>query len=264
MPIDLDAFQVTLAESKGARRKASTRSSQHVLPIHRFLARELVGLGFPVDWVAPDPSRTDGKYWTQGARRVLEPLSRSRLVQRDPDLRALVEKTGEKSRKAKRQPFGAYHAKEVDVSAALDETGPLVVISVKAPVSSVAKNAVNRYEEAIGDATNLHTRFPMLVFGFLMVLPKVPELYDPVSGPTSALTRLEGLIAATSNRRNITDPSGAYEAAAVAVIDYDTDPPNLLADAPGPTSGLRIDDFLDRIMKIYEERNRALLLRHGH
>lgn len=257
MPIDVGSFRATLAESKLALRNHSTRSSQHVLPIHRFLARELVQLGLPEDWIAPDPSRNDGKYWTQGVRRALTPLSKSRLVRSQPNFRALVEQIGDKSRKAKRQPFGAYHAKEVDVSAVLDETGPLVVISVKAPVSSVAKNAVNRYEEAIGDATNLHTRFPMLVFGFLMVLPKVVELYGP-NGPTPALERLEGLIAATSNRRTITDPPGGYEAAAIAVVDYGVDPPELLPDAPTISSGLRIEDFVDRLIGFHRERNGVL------
>lgn len=264
MPIDADAFRLALAESKRALGEAGgTRTSGHVLPIHRFLARELVRLGLPEEWMAPDPGRDDGRYWTQGVRRVMGQLSTKRLITRDPELSALVTRVGDEARRSKRQPFGAYHAKEVDVSAALDETGPLVVVSVKAPVSSVAKNAVNRYEEAIGDATNLHTRFPMLVFGFLMVLPKDEELYTPDVGPTSALRKLESLLAATSNRRNITDPPGSYEAACVAVVDYRSDPPSLLSDFPSADSGLRIEGFLDRIIQVFEERNRALLRPQG-
>jgi hypothetical protein len=262
MEVDLNDFRHALAEGRsalgddaGPTARPATRSGGHVAPIHRFVARELSRQGIPADWLAPDPRREDGRYWPSGVRRAIERIEHSRLAMGSDALGA-IERVGASLRRSRRKPLGAYHAKEVDVSATLEDAGPLIVVSVKAPVSSVAKNAVNRYEEGIGEATNLHTRFPMLVFGFLMVLPCVDELYTPGRGATSGFRNIASLIAATSVRDAITDPPGAYEAAGLVLVDYAHDPPVPVADAPDPS--LRIDAFFRRIIELHRVRNRAL------
>jgi hypothetical protein len=124
--------------------------------------------------------RADVQAWFD-AQKLMDELRRSRLL-RAPDTQLLLTRTEDSLRRARRQVLGAYHAN--DVSAVLEDSGPLIVISVKAPVSSVGENAVNRYEEGIGEATNLHTRFPMLVFGFLMILPEGPDSLQSLGNAT--------------------------------------------------------------------------------
>lgn len=263
MSFDAATFRAALTESRRVLRSEAnperpmSRTSRHVAPIHRYVAAELARRGLPVASLSPNPERPDGRYWAPSAQKLMDELRRSRLL-RAPDTQLLLTRTEASLRRARRQVLGAYHAKEVDVSAVLEDSGPLIVISVKAPVSSVGKNAVNRYEEGIGEATNLHTRFPMLVFGFLMILPEGPELVSESGKATSTLTNVERLLLATSTRRAITDPPGSYEAAALAVVDYEPEVPVPSSSVPAVDSPLRIEAFFDTIMDLHETRNRGL------
>ncbi len=263
MTFDLPTFQAALAESRRALRtethpdRPTSRTSRHVMPLHRYVAGELARRGLPVSSLAPNPERSDGRFWTPSSDKLMTAVRRSRLF-RAPDVQVFLTRVEATQRRARRQVLGAYHAKEVDVSAVLEDSGPLIVISVKAPVSSVGKNAVNRYEEGIGEATNLHTRFPMLVFGFLMILPQGPELMAESGQPTSTLATVERLLVATSTRRAITDPPGSYEAAALAVVDYEPEVPALSPSVPPVDSPLRIEAFFDAIIDLHASRNRGL------
>lgn len=258
MPTDLNAFRNALRDLRGALRSgdAPTRSGSHVAPVHRYVARELVRHGIPVEWVAPNPFRDDGAFWSAPVAKVFERLVTGRPL-RHAETQAYLRKVEAESRRKRRTLLGAYHQKEVDVSAVAEDVGPLMVVSVKAPTSSVAKNMVNRYEEGIGEATNLHTRFPMLIFGFLMILPKVDELFAN-GAPTPAFERIENLMLATSGRSAVTDPPGSYEAAALVLVNNAVDPPAILADVPSPDSPLRIERFFDSLFGLHAARNRGL------
>lgn len=260
MPFDQDAFQLALQAGRAAFQRGQEAGTQrpatsgrHVAPIHRFVAEELVRHGFPASATVPDVTDPDGKYLPETAQRLLGDLRRLRAFRTD-DARTALDGVEQRVRRTRRSVLGAYHAKEVDVSVMPEGMGPLVVVSIKAPTSSVAKNVVNRYEEGIGEATNLHTRFPMLVFGFLMVLPKVPELYDN-GQPTQAFRRVEILLEATSGRQAVTDPPGGYEAAALVLVNYDMDPPTILEGAPAAGSRLRIEQFFDSLTALHRDRN---------
>ncbi len=264
MTMNLKAFQDALIAGRealnaydgGPDGRSASRTSRHVAPIHRYVAMELAARGLPASAMVPNPDREDGRYMPEGVDRIIHQLRRSRLLRSDEG-QDWINHREEDALKSRRNILGAYHQKEVDVSVVVEGSGPLVVVSVKAPTSSVGKNAVNRYEEGIGEATNLHTRFPMLVFGFLMVLPKVPELYVDGEGPTSRFRTVEKLLGGTSTRRAITDPPGGYEAAALALVDYDLDVPALISDAPAPESPLRLERFFDTLVELHHQRNGA-------
>ena len=160
--------------------------------------------------------------------------------------------------------LGGYVDKELDVSLQSNTSGPLLAISVKSQMSSIASNMKNRFEEYVGDATNLHTRFPLLVFGFLMVVPYavydasgnlLEQLIDQNGQPTETAHRIKSMLQGVTGRIEPTSLPGAYEEAALLVLNFTTSPVTVHPDFPEPASNLRIDDFFDRLMSRYRQRN---------
>lgn len=155
--------------------------------------------------------------------------------------------------------LGGYMPKEIDVCLTIPDSGPLLAISVKSQMSSIIKNTINRFEEYVGDATNLHSRFPMLVLGFLMLIPVVRETYVRRK-PTEGLQRIAALLERANARRVVTEPSGSYEVSCLLLVDFNQDPPRIVQNFPDKTSVLRIDDFFDKLLAIYYQRNQFVRL----
>lgn len=79
--------------------------------------------------------------------------------------------------------LGRAYDKQVDVVIARWDRGPEVLISTKAQGASFAKNLPNRFEEAVGDAANLTSRYPLAAVGFFFVqratiLTAEPETWE--------------------------------------------------------------------------------------
>lgn len=79
--------------------------------------------------------------------------------------------------------LGRAYDKQVDVCVSRWESGPEVLISTKAQLSSFAKNLPNRFEEAYGDAANLRARYPLAAVGYVFVqratiLTKEPQAFE--------------------------------------------------------------------------------------
>ena len=79
--------------------------------------------------------------------------------------------------------LGRAYDKQVDVVIARWDRGPEILISTKAQGASFAKNLPNRFEEAVGDAANLTSRYPLAAVGFFFVqrasiLTAEPEAWE--------------------------------------------------------------------------------------
>ncbi|MGW6279318.1 hypothetical protein [Kribbella sp. NPDC055071] len=79
--------------------------------------------------------------------------------------------------------LGRAYDKQVDVVISRWDRGPEVLISTKAQGASFAKNLPNRFEEAVGDAANLTSRYPLAAVGFFFVqratiLTTEPETWE--------------------------------------------------------------------------------------
>ncbi len=127
------------AQAKYRSSPTAVRTGGVIAPLHRFCVEELVARKFPEASLHPKPHEN------KGPKRI-------RLL-------------------------GGYMPKEIDVCLTIPDSGPLLAISVKSQMSSIIKNTINRFEEYVGDATNLHSRFPMLVLGFLMLVPANKETF---------------------------------------------------------------------------------------
>ena len=66
--------------------------------------------------------------------------------------------------------LGRFYVKQVDVAVSSWAHGPDVMVSTKTQFSSYLNNKNNRYEEAVGEATNLRDRHPMAAMGFVYVV----------------------------------------------------------------------------------------------
>ncbi|HEX2572680.1 MAG TPA: hypothetical protein VH877_24235 [Polyangia bacterium] len=167
---------------------------------------------------------------------------------------------------ANKYVLGGYYPKEVDVWLHAEGSGPLLAISFKSMMTGVQQNINNRWEELIGDAANIHSRFPMLALGYIMVLPYMstkgklltPEpLIDPMSGqPTSTATSIERKLLAAAGRKQSVDLASSYEAIALVVLDFSQSLPTVHPTFPDPA--LRIEGFFDRLVGSFRERNRYL------
>lgn len=106
-------------------------------------------------------------------------------VKQEPSLRALRSAIAKIVVSGKNKPFpgtsnahilGRFYVKQVDVVVSSWQHGPDVLISTKTQFSSYGNNKNNRYEEAVGEITNLRDRHPMAAMGFAFVVRT--NLYD--------------------------------------------------------------------------------------
>lgn len=237
MPIDPAELSETLKAVKAVYDPTTTsvRTGKVIEPLHEYCAYELRrvthgGRHLPVDFIHPAPAATPA----QATKRI-----RGAAAKRPKRLRVL----------------GAYMPKEVDVAIVPPNSGPLLAVSCKSQMSSIVKNTINRFEEYVGDATNLHTRFPMLVFGFLMLVPVVAETWSGAR-PTDGLKRIAALLERANARQRSDEPPGGYDASALLFVDFDPAVPRVMPyPDPKTQSGLRIESFFDRLAQLYFERN---------
>jgi len=66
--------------------------------------------------------------------------------------------------------LGRFYAKQVDVVISSWQHGPELLVSTKSQFSSYNKNRNNRYEETIGEATNLRDRHPMAAMAYAFLV----------------------------------------------------------------------------------------------
>lgn len=169
-----------------------------------------------------------------------------------------------------RRILGATFPKSVDISFGGAESGPLLAVSYKSILFSITSNVNNRWEEATGEAANLHSRFPMLVLGFLLVLPYAEYdsstlapsgssiIIDASGQPTDYARNLESKFRGMRPRREVMGQPALCEEVALAVMDFSAATPTLHPSFPSPGSGLRIDNFFDKLMHRFRERNKFL------
>jgi hypothetical protein len=162
------------------------------------------------------------------------------------------------SLKRERRILGGYGRKNIDVVLETDTSGPLLAVSLKAETTSIHKNLGSRWEEAVGEAANVHTRFPMLVFGHLRILPFLDtasnHLYIDNNGqPTDYALEYASRFRSLAGRTGQTDPVGEYEEVAVAFVDHQANRPMLHRHFPD--GEIRLEAFFDRLVAKLIQRN---------
>ena len=137
----------------------------------------------------------------------------------------------------------------------------------------------NRMEETIGECTNLHIRYPALVFGYFFVIranrisdvsesPPPTERSRPrqlgrndialdMDGkPVETISRFHAALGSLTGRDGIRSDPSRYEAISLAMVDVRSDQAGDLLDTfPPPTSPLHVERFFDVLYRHYDERN---------
>lgn len=234
-----------------------TQSQQHIKPVHWYVACRLVlEGGFHPDELTPRPPFS-----------VVKRRGRNFLYY-SPETATGAEAT----------LLGGLKTKNVDIVIDKPGVGPVVAVSCKG-MTGAFRNLTNRMEETIGECTNLHIRYPALVFGYFFVIRANRVSVDGVTThigrsqssrpldandialdeddhPVEAISRFHAALGALTGRDGIRSDPSRYEAIALAMVDVQGGQAGrVLNSFPASTSTLRLERFFGALYRQYDERN---------
>ena len=243
-PDDGGQYGGALNRTEAFRRFATfagrTQSQQHIKPLHEYVtARLVLEGGFAPDELQPHPPlRTIG-----GTNRLVHA----------PDQATSAEAT----------ILGGLKTKNVDIVVTKDGIGPVLAISCKG-MTGAFRNLTNRLEETIGECTNLHIGYPMLVFGYLFIAranradqhsAPTDLAFTADGSPVEALVRFHAALTEMTGRLGVRDDLSRYEAVGMALVDtrhgFAGQP---IAEFPPPDSRVNFASFFDTLYRRYDER----------
>lgn len=219
-----------------------TQSQQHIKPLHRYVTTRLVlEGGFAPDELRPRPPLdvVSGR----GGRRLVYA----------PDNATSTEAT----------ILGGLKTKDVDIVVTKEGIGPVLAISCKG-MTGAFRNLTNRLEETIGECTNIHIGYPMLVFGYLFVarahradqqVPSSDVAFADSRKPVEALLRFHAALTEMTGRRGVRNDLSRYEAVGMALVE--TRPASagrLVEEFPPSDSAIHFAGFFDTLYRRYDER----------
>jgi hypothetical protein len=133
--------------------------------------------------------------------------------------------------------LGRFYVKQVDVVVSAWQRGPDVLISTKSMLSSYLKNKNNRYEEAVGEATNLRDRYPMAAMGFAFLTRS--NIYDE----TGAFAFIRDLLV------RLRKPDGPFDATMLLMGTWDDDDPEEQLEVEAPAEALSARRFFEDLIR---------------
>ena len=217
-----------------------TQSQQHIKPLHEYVtARLVLEGGFAPDELRPRPPL-----------RVAP--GTNRLVY-DPDHATSTEAT----------ILGGLKTKNVDIVATKAEIGPVLAISCKG-MTGAFRNLTNRLEETIGECTNIHIGYPMLVFGYLFIAranrtnqhtAQTDAALAADGQPVEALLRFHAALTEMTGRLGVRNDFSRYEAVGMALVDtQQRSAGQPVEDFPPADSRISFNGFFDTLYQRYDER----------
>ena len=242
MPSSSDDAAPVFNRSAAFRHFARFRGATQSQPLHDYVAARLViEGGFSPDDLLPRPplqvQRTGGRNYLVCA----------------PESAASGEGT----------ILGGLKTKNLDIVATKEGIGPVLAISCKG-MTGAFRNLTNRLEETIGECTNIHIGYPMLVFGYLFVA-RANRLEDGFAAndvaftaqgePVEALVRFHAALTEMTGRLGVRNDMSRYEAVGMAMVETQDDFAGELVDRfPPPDSRIAFSRFFDTLYRRYDER----------
>ena len=211
----------------------------------RVLSPELAPLEAQLDRVLALLAAEEAKLQASGKSTYLRPVKFRHAVAK---LRTLIPGS------ANADILGRFYVKQVDVAVSSWQRGPDVLISTKTQFSSYLNNKNNRYEEAVGEATNLRDRYPMAAMGFAFLVRS--NIHDE----QGAFIYLRNQLA------RLRRPDGPFDATMLLVADWDDNDKALMPieDTVEPlTARSFFEDLLTAVMNNTPvDLHQELRLRH--
>jgi hypothetical protein len=241
---DYDTLRELLAVPIGLGYAKTQQSGRVAKAIDAYIAHELRRAGFPEDAVFP----------RRRIPRVLSAEFAPLELATQQLLKALADyesKEGHRLRpaavrnaitrvaralpgRADANILGRFYVKQVDVVVSAWQRGPDVLVSSKSQFSSYLNNKNNRYEEAIGEATNLRDRYPMAAMGYAYIVRN--NVFEE-----AAYELLRDLLV------RLRKPDGPFDATVLLVADWDDDT-NTLATVEDPAATLALPRFFENLL----------------
>jgi len=162
---------------------------------------------------------------------------------------------------------GAYRTKAWDVGRVVGGE-PTLGISCKSIISNHPGTVPNRVDDMLGEAANLHRRFPKAVLGYLFMMGrvdegrKVREKTERLGGMTAArmaqlqadgdvwFERLVDSVSRAAGRGGPEDFPEKFEVVSCSQVDFMCEPYEIVVHE----AGLSPDQFFDRLAEIHRER----------
>ncbi len=219
-----------------------TQSQRHIKPLHEYVATRLVlEGGLHPDEITPHPPlRAE---MAGGAPQVV--YDRSVATAAEATL------------------IGGLKTKDVDIVVTKQGIGPVLAVSCKGMTGAV-RNLTNRLEETIGECTNIHIRYPALVFGYLFLMranraetaPRPTDVaVDADGAPLEGVVRFGYALGAMTGRLGIRDDVSRYEAVALALVDMRVGSIGaVVPDFPPADSPINLQHFFATLYRRYDER----------
>ena len=241
---------LNLRDAMKACVEGTTQSQAHIKPLHRHFAMRLViEGGFMPDDITPCP-----------------PFSSTYDKRKKENLLLWNEA---KASKSERTVIGGVKTKQIDIVVTKPSLGPVLALSFKA-TQNAFRNLTNRMEEAVGDCTNIHLRYPSLVYGFyhVIIASRSAQIgtHRFVRGTNDVSIGADGLVvsqvlrylraieALADRSSQWADPSG-YEAIAVHMVESESSiVGQSFAWTEEAASCLNRDRFLEKLLRIYDFR----------
>lgn len=222
-------------------RATGTQSQEHIRPLHKhFAIRLVVEGGFLPQEVAPHPP--------------LRSIQRAGMHVLESDVS--LETSTEQS------VIGGLKSKKIDVVVSKANVGPVIAVSLKG-TGNAFRNLTNRMEEAVGDCTNIHLRYPSLVYGFFHVLKAVRQAggikpndvsIEPDGTAKPLILRYANALEQLTGRRLWRDDPSAYECTSLIMVDSNEPTLGSVLETrfgTGPQSPAR---FMQTLLETYDTR----------
>lgn len=222
-----------------------TKSGLPAKAVDYWIAEELRRAGFGADVVWP--RRSTPRVVGRDALRVAESLERRAGV--TPPKALTAARVGS----ADARILGRNYFKQVDVVISDWTTGPELLISTKRMDSSFSNNALNRVEEAYGDAKNLRARHPLAALGFVYMLrstaldedrasyEKIVDLLQKMGREEDAYTATALILPSWTSESDAEVPETTDEVLAAL--------PDVTLKPPGLSGEITISRFFDVIIR---------------
>jgi hypothetical protein len=241
---DYDLFRRLLAVPIEAGYASTQASGRMAKAVDAWIAHELRRAGFPPDAVCPRARRprmlpADVAPLERQIEKVLAEVGAAenggmRLGPRS--LRTAITGLADLlPGHADANVLGRFYVKQVDVLVSAWQRGPDILVSTKTQFSSYLKNKNNRYEEAVGEASNLRDRYPMAAMGFAYLVR------NNVLDEGGAYALLRDLLI------RLRQPDGPFDATMLLVADWDDDT-RALNEVEEPADHLAAPLFFDNLL----------------
>ena len=151
---------------------------------------------------------------------------------------------------------GGLRSVKADVSEITETDGLKLAVEIKPVHLAVGRAVWNRFGDIRTFAVNVHLKFPFAVVGGILTLPtteRVRSRHDNDWKPTTHLIeRAIGRFTRAGGRQTEGDASHLLDG--IAVVVFDRESGRIEPELPAVGSGLRWQEFINRMAETYEAR----------